>query len=175
MTAQQQTEPDDGSGGSVVRLRRPPIRQSTLVRSDREHTFTVFVRTMGAWWPVQFSAGGDRVRDISIEERVGGSVFETWDDGTVAPWGQLRAWDPPERFVMSWLGTPQPTEVELSFAVLSPNLTRVTVEHRGWEALSESQLAEDCALPGGYTGGAYVEGWARILACLPPAVEGCSR
>ena len=25
-------------------LRRPPIRQSTMVRSDVEHTFTVFVR-----------------------------------------------------------------------------------------------------------------------------------
>jgi hypothetical protein len=38
------------------------------------------------------------------------------------------------------------------------------VEHRGWEALSGTQLAEDCALPGGYASGSYSAGWTRILA-----------
>jgi hypothetical protein len=33
-------------------------------------------------------------------------------------------------------------------------------------------VARDCALPGGYTGGAYREGWARILGCLAAAAEG---
>ena len=68
-------------------------------------------------------------------------------------WGELLAWEPPARFVMTWTMTPVPTEVELSFAALGPALTRVTVEHRGWEALSDAQLAEDCALPGGYASG----------------------
>jgi hypothetical protein len=40
------------------------------------------------------------------------------------------------------------------------------VEHRGWEALTEEQLGEDCALPGGYTGGSYAAGWALILGRL---------
>ena len=32
------------------------------------HTFEVFVRTIGIWWPVDpFSAGQDRVRDVIIE------------------------------------------------------------------------------------------------------------
>ena len=49
--------------GSVTALRRPPVRRSTTVRSDARHTFEVFVRTIGAWWPaVPFSAGKDRVR-----------------------------------------------------------------------------------------------------------------
>ena len=52
------------------------------------------------------------------------------------------------------------------FAELGPQLTRVSVEHRGWEQLTEEQLAKDCALPGGYLGGAHREGWARILGCL---------
>jgi hypothetical protein len=29
--------------------------------------------------------------------------------------------------------------------------------------VSEEQLARDCALPGGYTSGAYSAGWTRIL------------
>ena len=161
------TRASEPAGATVTVLRRPPVRQSVLVRSDRAHTFGAFVRTIGAWWPVQpFSAGKDRVRDITIEQRPGGRVYETWDDGTEVSWGELLAWDPPERFVMTWAMTPASTEVELSFAALGPALTRVTVEHRGWQALSEGQLGEDCALPGGYPGGAYSAGWAIILGHL---------
>jgi uncharacterized protein YndB with AHSA1/START domain len=87
-------------------------------------------------------------------------------------WGTLRAWEPPERFVMSWHMTSVTTEVEFRFTALGPSLTRVAVEHRGWEALSEEQLAADCALRGGYTGGAFIRGWARILACLAAAIDG---
>lgn len=150
----------------VVPLRRPPVRQDTVVRSDVDHTFDAFVRTMGVWWPRRFSAGGDRVRDVTVERRIGGRVYETWADGTVVEWGELLDWEPPHRFTMTWRGTPAPTEVELTFTALGPSLTRVALEHRGWEALSDAQLAQDCALPGGYRGGAYNQGWATILAAF---------
>ena len=67
---------------------------------------------------------------------------------------------------MSWHVTPAHTEVELSFTALGPELTRVAVEHRGWEALTQEQLGEDCALPGGYSPGACATGWARIPGCF---------
>lgn len=160
------------AAAAVTPLRRPPIRQATLVRSDQAHTFAVFVRTIGVWWPVQpFSAGHDRVREVTFEQRVGGRVYETWTEGTTVDWGEVVVWQPPTRFVMTWTSTPAPTEVELTFTALGPALTRVTVDHRGWEALSDAQLAEDCALPGGYTSGAYAQGWATILARLVAATE----
>ncbi|GLW12691.1 ligand-binding SRPBCC domain protein [Microtetraspora sp. NBRC 13810] len=156
----------------VVPLRRPPVRQATLVRSDIDHTFDVFVRTIGVWWPVRpFSAGQETVRDVTFEQHTGGRVYETWQDGTTVQWGELLAWRPPHGFTMTWTGTPAPTEIELAFTALGPALTRVTVEHRGWEALSDAQLSEDCALPGGYTGEAYSKGWATILACFAAAAE----
>lgn len=156
----------------VLPLRRPPVRQSTLVRSTLEHTFTVFVGTIGQWWPLRpYSAGGDRARDVALEGRPGGRVYETWDDGTVVEWGRLLAWEPPHRFVMTWTPTPSPTEVDLAFAALGPALTRVSVEHRGWESLTEEQLAQDCATPGGYTGGGFTRGWATILGRLTEAAE----
>jgi hypothetical protein len=155
-----------------VALHRPPIRQATIVRSDVEHTFTVFVREIGTWWPTPtISAGGNRVRAVTVEQRRGGRVYETWDDDTTVEWGRLLAWEPPRRFTMSWLCTPAPTEVELTFTPLGPALTRVAVEHRGWEALSEAQLTEDCALPGGYAAGSFAAGWTRILAALTQAAE----
>jgi len=154
----------DGPAVPVTALRRPPVRQSTIVRSDVRHTFDVFVATIGVWWPVDpFSAGKDLIRDIVIEQRAGGRVYESWADGTEVDWGALLVWDPPARFVMTWNQTPVPTEVELRFAALGPALTRITVEHRGWEALTDEQLAQDCALPGGYSGGSYSAGWAQIL------------
>jgi hypothetical protein len=159
-------------GARSLRRSTPPVHASTLVRSDRAHTFDAFVRTIGTWWPVTpFSAGRDRVREITVEPRVGGTVYETWDDGTTARWGEMRAWDPPSGFTMTWDGTPVPTEVELQFVYLAPTLTRVTVEHRGWEALSDEQLAEDCALPRGYDGGGYDIGWNEILDRFARAVD----
>lgn len=157
---------------TVTTLRRPPIRQATMVRSTREHTFDVFVATIGQWWPLQpYSAGKERVRTVEVEPRLEGRVFERWDDGTECDWGRLLAWEPPARLVMSWDMTPEPTQVELTFTALGPSLTRVAVEHRGWEALSDAQLGEDCARPGGYLGGAFVQGWTEVLDRLAAAAE----
>lgn len=153
-------------------LRRPPVRQSTLVRSDVGHTFATFVRTIGVWWPVRrFSTGQARVRDVTFEQRSDGRGYETWQDGTVVDLGELLAWEPPKRFVMTWRATSVATGVGLTFTALGPALTRGAVEHRGWETLSDEQLAKDCALPGGYHGGAYAVRCACILSCLSAAAE----
>ncbi|TVT16178.1 SRPBCC domain-containing protein, partial [Amycolatopsis acidiphila] len=96
----------------------------------------------------------------------------TWDDGTQRDWGEILAWEPPSGFTMTWLVTPTATEVELSFKELGPALTRVAVEHRGWEKLSDEELRAACALPGGYSGGAHARGWAAILGRLAEACEG---
>jgi hypothetical protein len=151
---------------------RPPVRQSVLVRTPRAHTFETFVGTMGTWWPVNpFSAGKDRVRDVTVERHVGGRVYETWADGTRVDWGELLAWEPPERFAMTWEIVSAQTEVELTFAELGSSLTRVCVVHSGWEKLSDEQLAEDCALPGGYAGGSFDKGWALILGQFAATAE----
>lgn len=157
--------PNSEQTTSVRRLSRAPIRQSTIVRSNIDHTFGTFVRTITSWWPIQpFSTGKERVQTVTIEERDGGRIYETWDDGTVIAWGEILVWDPPVRFVMTWARTAIPTEVEFTFNALGPMLTRVTVEHRGWEALSAEQMEAACLRPGG-----YVQGWHYILACFAAA------
>ncbi|GAA0267335.1 SRPBCC domain-containing protein [Cryptosporangium japonicum] len=148
-----------------VEARRPPVRQATVVRRDVAGTFWSFVTTIGQWWPLRpISADPARAVDVVFEQRVGGRVYERWDDGTTVPWAKVVGWDPPNRFVLTWRMTAAATEVELRFTPLGPGLTRVEVEHRGWEALSEAELAQDCALPGGgYLGGSYSKGWTLIL------------
>jgi len=165
------TSASDAAAADTVPLRRPPVRRATLVRSDVQHTFTTFVRTIGSWWPVQpFSRGQERVRDVVVEPRAGGRVYETWDDGTRSDWGEILAWDDPHGFVMTWLLFGEPTEVEFTFRALGPALTRISVEHRGWERFSDAQLAKACALPGGYAGGAVTNGWSHILHAFGTAL-----
>jgi hypothetical protein len=151
----------------------PPVRQATTVRAGAEQTFSTFVRRIGDWWPVDVvSVGRERVRDVRVEPRLGGRFVEVWDDGTTVDWAEITTWEPSDGFVLAWDCTPARTEVELRFRALGPGLTRVELEHRGWEALTEAQQGEDCAAPGGYLGGAYAEGWLLILSRLAAAAEG---
>ena len=139
-----------------------PIRQATMVRSDLEHTFGVFVREIGKWWPTQtHSLGGERVIDVVFEERAGGRVYEVWDDGTERNWCHVLVWEPPHRFRVTWEILPEVTEVEVRFQALGPNLTRVALTHDGWERLSQEQLAAATSAEGGYNAG-----WALILGRL---------
>ena len=112
--------------------------------------------------------GRDRVRDVTFERRQGGRVYETWQDGTEVEWGRVLTWTPPERFVMTWNMTSVATEVELTFAELGLQLTRVAVEHRGWERLTGEELAGTArcwaatsAVPTARAGRASSAAWPR--------------
>ena len=156
----------------VIPLERPPIRQAVVVRQRIDRTFTTFTRRIAEWWPLTpFSIGQDRIAAVTFEEHVGGRVYETWHDGTVRDWGRVLAWSPPELFAMSWNITGEPTDVEVRFVAEDEATTRVELEHRGWDRLSEAQLTTDCALPGGYRGGAFDRGWTRILSAFRDAVD----
>ncbi|WP_308465332.1 SRPBCC domain-containing protein [Rathayibacter soli] len=148
------------------------MHQSVLVRSGLEHTFAVFVREIGSWWPLRpFSIGTTSVRTVTFEQSLGGRVYETWDDKSEHDWGTILAWNPPHGFCMTWNVTGTPTEVELSFTAEAEQRTRVDVEHRGWDRLTQAELERDCALPGGYLGGSFTQGWSRILAEFVAAAQ----
>ncbi|MDG6106339.1 SRPBCC domain-containing protein [Dactylosporangium aurantiacum] len=160
-----------GEPDKVVPLRgRAPIRQTIVIRSDIEHTFTVFTRDIGRWWPTQpFSLGTGKVVDVRLDGRPGGRVYELWADGTEVDWGEILVWEPPARFAMTWTTLPVVTEVELHFRALGPAVTRVELEHRGWDRLSTEQLAAVVDMSAQY--GGYEGGWTRILAELRTAAE----
>jgi hypothetical protein len=144
-----------------------PIRQTTIVRSDAAHTFGVFVREIGRWWPTQpYSQGQERVVSVTFEPRAGGRVYETWDDGTERTWGDVLVWEPPERFRITWDILPTGTEVEVRFRSLGPNLTRVELTHEGWENLATEELTALTEV-----GRDYKAGWARILAIFAEAAS----
>jgi uncharacterized protein YndB with AHSA1/START domain len=142
-----------------------PVERSVTVRSGIEHTFDVFVRRLDEWWPTRtHSLGLERVRGVVFEERVGGRVYEVRDDGTEETWGEVLAFDRPHRFRITW-DIAAGTEVEVTFRALGPALTRVRLEHAGWERLTVARVEAATRR------GSYHEGWGTILQLYLAAAE----
>ena len=142
-----------------------PVRKTLVVNCSPERAFEVFTREVGTWWPTStYSIGGDKIKEVVFEERVGGRVFERHHDGTEGEWGQMVAWDPPHRFVMSWFpgyDTSEATELEIRFTAEGDG-TRLELEHRGWDARG----AEATEARNNYDGG-----WPTVLGYFERAFE----
>jgi len=140
-----------------------PVRKSVVVRRPQAEVFALFTDRLDTWWPLAIHSiaadtfeGRVQAEAVIVEPRVGGRVLERMSDGTEAPWGTIRAWEPPARFVMSWKPTLEEgpsTEVELRFTSLGTDRTRIDLEHRGWELLAPGDPRRD----------GYDEGWGRLF------------
>jgi uncharacterized protein YndB with AHSA1/START domain len=134
-----------------------PVEIELTVHAGVEHAFRTFTADIGSWWPTStHSIGQARVADVVMEPRVGGRLYERWDDGTEHDWGEILEWDEPHRFVCTWQPNherPAPTELEVRFEAVD-GATSVTLEHRGWERLGAEGPAQRKD---------YSSGWAPVL------------
>ncbi len=132
------------------------IKKSVVVDFAPERAFDLFTARVADWWPVSsHSCGGDRVRDVVLEPRAGGRLYEVTEAGQ-QDWGRVQAWEPPGRLVLEWqIGDAAGTEVEVRFSPEGEG-ARVDLVHRGWGPERASTHA-------GYSGG-----WDLVLA---PFVE----
>jgi uncharacterized protein YndB with AHSA1/START domain len=126
------------------------VRASVQVEASIEHAFAVYTEQMATWWPAGHHILEGEVAEMVVEPRVGGRIYDRGVDGTECQWATVLAYEPPNRFVMSWNITNQwqietdrdkTSEVEVTFVADGPNRTRVELEHRkldrhgeGWEA-----------------------------------------
>jgi uncharacterized protein YndB with AHSA1/START domain len=75
---------------------------------------------------------------VVLEGRIGGRIFERTTAGTEHDWGRVTEWRPPTRLAYRWhLGTAPATatDVAISFTRVGEDVTRVEIEHGGWERL----------------------------------------
>jgi uncharacterized protein YndB with AHSA1/START domain len=134
-----------------------PIRLSATVSQPRPDAFRLFTEGIATWWPLHegFSYGGARAKEVILEPVVGGRFYERYTDGHEFEVGRVIACDPPRRIVFTWKGAASaPTEVDVRF-VSQGSLTRVDIEHRGWERLLPSERDRRTA---------FSNGWPTVLA-----------
>ena len=119
-----------------------PIRVTIDVACEPEHAFRTWTSRASAWWPNEHTASHERDAEIVFEPRVGGRIFERTTTGQEIEWGFVTDWDPPRRLRYQWHIATDPadaTEVEIVFRGLEASLTRVEIEHRGWERLGDEK------------------------------------
>lgn len=143
------------------------IRRRVMLAAPVEEAFRAFAERLGAWWPAAFTFSGDRFATAAVEAGVGGRWFERDIDGRETSWGEVRAWEPPHRLVLSWRVSPERTqepperasEVEVRFHESQGLRTRIEVIHRDFGRHGEGAEAMRAGM-------ASEQGWSGLLERL---------
>jgi hypothetical protein len=119
---------------------------SLRVGASPQRAFEVFTREIGAWWVrnplfMLTPQGDGRLR---FEPGTNGRLVTTLPDGSEFEVGRVTVWRPGERLALSWrqssFAADQSTHVDIRFEAIGDE-TRVTVEHRGWDAIPREHVA----------------------------------
>jgi uncharacterized protein YndB with AHSA1/START domain len=117
------------------------VRRETVVPVSAARAFTVFTAGMTSWWPSHHHIGSAPIEEIVIEPHEGGRWYTRHTDGTETSTGQVVAWEPGERLVITWqIGADWKyhvelvTTIEVRFVEEAPDRTRVVLEHRDLDA-----------------------------------------
>lgn len=142
----------------------PSVRHTILVEASREHAFDMFTRGIDTWWFRDHSIGTEPLKEVVMEPREGGRVFERGIHGAEGEWGRVLVWEPPARLVVAWqLGgdwqfdpdLAHASEYEARFIEEAPARTRVEFEHRHFERHGDA---------GRKIHDAVESGWPKLLA-----------
>jgi uncharacterized protein YndB with AHSA1/START domain/uncharacterized protein YciI len=140
----------------------PPIRRQVVVPAPADQAFDVFTQKIGSWWPVERHSVHGATATAAFQD---GRLIETSAEGDQVEWGEVLAWEPPHMLRMTWhpgYGAERASEVEVSFAPVTPSATLVTVTHSGWERFSDPAAARD----------EYGSGWPGVLSGFAAQLPG---
>jgi len=114
----------------------PPVERHISVSWGPEEAFRRFAIDFAKWWPRKtHSIGGPRVKEIVLEPRVGGRIYEELVDGRRFQWGQILEWEPPGRLKFTFHPSREPSsaqDVEVRF-VPEGTGTRLELVATKWE------------------------------------------
>ena len=138
------------------------VTKSITVNAGRERAFAVFTEKFFTWWPKSHHIGDAELADAIMEPRAGGRWYERGTDGVECDWGEVLAYEPPARVVLSWhlqgdwSYDPDPakaSEIEVRFVEEADNRTRVELVHRHIERHDmPEKVAAGVDAPGGWGG-----------------------
>ena len=136
------------------------VRQDVVVDLPPERAFALFTEQFDRIKPHEHNLMEVPIAETVFETHVGGFVYDRGEDGSTCRWSRVLAFEPPERFVISWDISPrwqlEPdpercSEVEVQFQSEGTG-TRVVLEHRHLERHGEGWTSERDAVagPGGW-------------------------
>jgi hypothetical protein len=114
-----------------------PLRVSFEVACSAEHAFDVWTSGISRWWPPDHTVTG-QADLIVLQAEVGGRIYERTAEGVEHDWGEVTVWEPPTQLSYLWhlrRDRADATEVEVRFLAQGTAVTRVEIEHRGWDRL----------------------------------------
>jgi uncharacterized protein YndB with AHSA1/START domain len=143
---------------------------SLRVAASPQRAFEVFTQEISTWWRpnglFQLTPRGDG--ELRFEGGEGGRLVTKLPSGKAFEIGRISAWVPGERLAFSWRQatfTPdQITYVDVRFEPIGDE-TRITVEHRGWDAIPQEHVARH-RFPLGVFQMRQAEHWRALLKAL---------
>ena len=120
------------------------VVKELIVDCTPDKAFEYFTSHIGDWWPIDTHGLGKDTQGgaatCTMEDHVGGRVFETTGDGSEIEWGVVLVWQPGAHVRWTWhLSHPpsEATEVDVRFEAAGADKTRVTLTHDHWENWGE--------------------------------------
>jgi len=126
------------------------VRREIVVDVPADRAFRVFTEQFDRVKPREHNLLSVPIAETVFETHVGGHVYDRGEDGSECRWARVLAFEPPDRFVISWDIGPSwqletdpanTSEVEVRFVAEGPTRTRVELEHRhldrhgeGWQS-----------------------------------------
>jgi len=140
------------------------LRLSFEVACEADHAFATWTERIGAWWPADHTVSGSPAT-VVLEGREGGRIYERTQLGREHDWGIVTVWRPPDLVAYRWhLGgdAQAATDVSVRFVRLDAEMTRVEIQHSGWERLGPA--APDLRRRN-------IAGWESLVPHFRAAVE----
>ena len=148
----------------------PPVLRALHVPQPPEQAFDLFTRSIGAWWPLPtHGLFGAESAEVAFEND---RIVEHAADGRSTVWGEVLAWEPPGRLLLSWHpGDPSGDagEVEVRFLPSDGGGTRIELSHAGWHAFGERAAAVRRAYGGRDAWGTVLDHLADLAERQAPA------
>jgi uncharacterized protein YndB with AHSA1/START domain len=138
----------------------PPVVKSVTVPCSQERAFELFTRDIATWWPLDkhsvSAMSGKVARDIKIDLKQGGQIWEIDHAGEKVLWGSIADITPNSRFAMKWHINGPADEATLVAVEFTPkgDGCEVVLSHSNWEAHGDK--AEDMR-------SGYNNGWVHVF------------
>lgn len=143
------------------------IKKEVTVAASQQTAFEVFTQKMDLWWPRTHHIGTCDMTEVVVEPHVNGRWYTKHVDGSEAPVGYVRTYQPYDLFVLAWqingdfkCDPDLVTEVVVEFIAEGPKTTRVKFEHKDLQKLGNGKAVE--SMDGG---------WGTILELYKKQVE----